>query len=57
MGYEELLEAIRDPAHAEHESMLEWLGGHYAPDAFDPKTVRFDDPRKRWRIAFGPELG
>lgn len=53
MGYEELLEAIRDPAHEEHESMLEWLGGNYKPDAFDPKTVRFDNPRKRWRIAFG----
>ena len=51
-GYQELLEIIRDPSHEEHESTLEWLGGHYDPEAFDPKEVRFDNPKKRWRIAF-----
>lgn len=51
-GYVELLEVIANPKHAEHASMMQWLGGNYEPDAFDPKRVAFDDPRKRWKIAF-----
>lgn len=51
-GYEEMLQIIQNPAHEEHESMLEWLGGGYNPDAFDPEKVRFDDPHKRWKVAF-----
>jgi hypothetical protein len=51
-GYAELLVAISDPKHPEHDSLLEWVGGHYDPDAFDPETVVFEDPRKRWKIAF-----
>ncbi|MCC7106094.1 MAG: plasmid pRiA4b ORF-3 family protein, partial [Chloroflexi bacterium] len=38
-GYEEFLEAIRDPDHEEHEAMLEWVGGAFDPEAFDLKTV------------------
>ena len=52
-GYEELLETLSDPAHPEHASMLEWLGGPFDPEAFDPDAVRFDDPKKRWRRAYG----
>ena len=42
-GYEDLLEAIRDPRHSEHESMMEWLSGmrgdDFDPDAFDPRQA------------------
>lgn len=51
-GYAEFLTAISDPKNPEYASMLEWVGGHYDPDAFDPTTVVFEDPRKRWKIAF-----
>lgn len=34
-GYYGMLEAIQDPKHPEHESMLEWLGGEFDPEAFD----------------------
>ena len=51
-GYEALLEVINDPAHEEHEEMLEWLGGQVDPEQFDSATVKFDDPKKRWQIAF-----
>jgi hypothetical protein len=34
-GYESFLEAIRDPGHEEHESMLEWVGGTFDPTAFN----------------------
>ena len=33
-GYAEFLEAIQDPNHSEHESMLEWVGGAFDPEAF-----------------------
>lgn len=38
-GYQEFLEAIKDPDHEEHESMLEWVGGEFDPEAFDPRAV------------------
>jgi len=52
-GYEELLEAIKDPKHEQHEEMLEWIGGEFDPEHFDVKEVYFDDPDKRWKTAFG----
>lgn len=36
-GYADFLEAIRDPAHEEHDDMLKWCGG-----AFDPADFRLD---------------
>jgi hypothetical protein len=38
-GYQEFLEAIRDPEHEEHENMLEWVGGAFDPEAFDAQAV------------------
>jgi len=38
-GYGDLLEAIQDPAHPEHEEMLEWLGGSFDPEEFDVDIV------------------
>jgi hypothetical protein len=35
-GYQELLKTLADPDHDEHESMLEWVGGEFDADAFDP---------------------
>jgi hypothetical protein len=46
-GYEELLAAIRDPRHERHRELLKWVGGGFDPDAFDHRTVRFDNPRER----------
>ena len=52
-GHAELLEVIADPGHPDYGEVLEWIGGDFDPDAFDPLAVVFDDPRKRWRQAFG----
>ncbi len=52
LGYEGFLDAIQNPQHEEHDSMLEWVGGSFDPEAFDAKSVHFDDPGERWRIAF-----
>ena len=56
-GFAELLEAVRDPAHPEHDRMLEWVGGSFDADAFAPAAVSFDDPRKRWKLAFEQKRG
>lgn len=34
-GYYDMLEALQDPDHPEHEEMLEWLGGEFDPNYFD----------------------
>jgi len=47
-----MLRILDDPADDEYESMIEWLGGPFDPDAFDPTQVRFDNPKTRWRHAF-----
>lgn len=38
-GYEEFLEAWRDPTHEEHEHMRSWAGPRYDPERFDLKLV------------------
>jgi pRiA4b ORF-3-like protein len=38
-GYENFLEAIRDPDHEEHGEMLEWIGGEFEPEEFDAKSI------------------
>lgn len=38
-GYQDFLDAIRDPDHPEHEDMLEWIGGEFDPEAFDLRGV------------------
>jgi hypothetical protein len=38
-GYSDFLEAIRNPKHEEHENMLEWIGGKFDPEKFDPGKV------------------
>jgi hypothetical protein len=51
-GYFDFLEAVLNPMHEEHKRMIAWYGSKYDPDDFDPKKVRFDNPKKRWKIAF-----
>ncbi len=51
-GYYELLEVLFDPEHEEYENRVMWLGKKYDPDRFEPKKVKFDNPRKRWIEAF-----
>ena len=46
-GYYELLIALSDPDHEEHDAMLEWVGGKYDPNAFDVEAV--DRALKRLR--------
>ena len=34
-GYAHLLEVLADPATPEHDELVEWIGGEFAPDAFN----------------------
>ena len=52
-GYEDFLEAIKDPRHEEHEEMLEWIGEEFNPELFDAKAVVFIDPDKHRQEALG----
>lgn len=38
-GYEEFLEAIKDPDHPEHDAMLDWVGYDFDPEAFDVDEI------------------
>lgn len=43
-GYEEMLDAVKDPGHPDHEHFQEWLG-----DDFDPETFDLEGINKRLR--------
>jgi len=54
-GYYNLLEILQNPDDEEYEDTMEWLSewyGRYDPEAFDAKKIKFDNPKKRWKIAF-----
>lgn len=51
-GFEEFLAAMANPKHPDHARLMEWSGGAYDPERFEPTRVVFDDPRKRWKRAF-----
>jgi len=51
-GYERLLEIISDPDNDEYDEMMEWLGGEFDPEHFDPEEIFFDDPEERWKFAY-----
>ena len=38
-GYGDFLDAIRNPEHEDHSSMMEWIGGRFDPEEFDAKQA------------------
>jgi hypothetical protein len=52
-GYGDLLETINDPDDEEYEDTMEWLGGEFDSEHFDPDDVHFDDPDERRKFALG----
>ena len=54
-GYEHFLKVIKTPGHPQRQSLLEWVGGTFDPEQFNPQKVTFDNPSKRWKNAFERE--
>lgn len=58
-GYYRLLKVLANPHDEEHDEMVDWLKGHakdyfpYHPDEFIPGTVKFWNPKKRWKMMMG----
>ncbi|MEP6716621.1 MAG: plasmid pRiA4b ORF-3 family protein [Terriglobia bacterium] len=51
-GFYNLLEAIADPEHDQHEELLEWLGGGFDPNSFSVEEVNHRlAPRRRRKKA------
>ncbi len=48
-GYYDLLSVLSNPKNEEYNEMIEWLGGEYDPEKFDPKDISFDDPKERFK--------
>jgi hypothetical protein len=38
-GYAHLLEVLADPKHKEYKELLQWVGGSFDPEHFDPEEV------------------
>ncbi len=38
-GYQNLLQAMRDSQHPEHEELLAWVGGAFDPEEFDVDQI------------------
>lgn len=38
-GYEDLLLALQDPNHPDHDDLLEWVGGSFDPEASEPDEI------------------
>jgi len=49
-GYEGLLDILSDPKHEEYADRLEWLGGEFDSEEFDPKDIVFEDPKDRYKL-------
>jgi len=56
-GYAALLETIMDPTHEEYDSMLEWLGGDFEPEAFDRAHVNAHLQLLQWPHTTERRLG
>ena len=51
--FEDFMKIMADPSHEEHDETVEWYGKLFDPEGFAPDQVKFDNPQKRWRNAFG----
>lgn len=54
-GYVDFLDVINDPSDEEHDAMIEWIGGKFDPEDFNPRSVVFDDPLERLNLLFDCE--
>lgn len=55
-GYSELLEVLADPENDEYEDTKAWVEsikeGPFDPEHFDPKEIKFEDAKLRFKECF-----
>ena len=51
-GYYNLLSILNDPKNEDYSETIEWLGGEFDPEKFEPKQVSFDDPKERFKLLY-----
>lgn len=51
-GYYNMLETLSNPKDDDYKSMKTWAGKDWNPETFNRKDVKFENPYKRWKIAF-----
>jgi hypothetical protein len=51
-GYAQLLKILKNPRHPEFKELKTWVGDLFQPEKFDATRVRFENPTKRWKLAF-----
>lgn len=56
-GYMDLLEIIQDPKHDQYESMMDWLGDEFDPEAFDIGRVNTYLRKLKWPRTTENQLG
>ncbi len=39
MGYEDIVQVLKDPKHPEYEEFKDWVGDYFSPEEFDIETV------------------
>ena len=47
-GYYHMLSILNNPNDEEYSEMIEWLGGEFNPETFNPEDVSFDNPIERF---------
>lgn len=52
IGYSRLLELLSDPEGEEYEEYRVWVGEDWDPERFKKEEIKFENPHKRWKIAF-----
>ena len=51
-GYDNVVKTLSDPTNDDYEEMKTWVGKDWNPDWFYKDLIHFDNPFKRWKIAF-----
>ncbi len=49
LGFNRFREAMADPAHEDHQELVNWFGGFWEASVFDPASVKFSSPLRRLR--------
>jgi hypothetical protein len=52
IGYYNVIKSLSDPENDDYEQMKTWVGKGWNPEWFYKDLVKFDNPYKRWKVAF-----